>query len=79
MTFLVALAMGTMYCVTVIQFIPEALGKRVFLRSQKASKSLGARLSISIWNFPTFVFHFYLTFELELYHDINLVEIVLLF
>ena len=27
MTFLVALAMGTMYCVTVIQFIPEALGK----------------------------------------------------
>ena len=29
MTFLVALAMGTMYCVTVIQFIPEALGKEI--------------------------------------------------
>ena len=32
MTFLVALAMGTMYCVTVIQFIPEALGKTVLMR-----------------------------------------------
>ena len=32
MTFLVALAMGTMYCVTVIQFIPEALGKNIFLK-----------------------------------------------
>ena len=30
MTFLVALAMGTMYCVTVIQFIPEALGKSIY-------------------------------------------------
>ena len=27
MTFLVALSMGTMYCVTLVQFIPEAFGK----------------------------------------------------
>ena len=31
MTFLVALSMGTMYCVTLVQFIPEAFGK---LKSQ---------------------------------------------
>ena len=27
MTFLVSLSMGTMYCVTLAQFIPEAFGK----------------------------------------------------
>ena len=27
MTFLIALSMGTMYCVTLAQFIPEAFGK----------------------------------------------------
>ena len=29
MTFLVALSMGTMYCVTLAQFIPEAFGKLI--------------------------------------------------
>ena len=29
MTFLVALSMGTMYCVTLVQFIPEAFGESV--------------------------------------------------
>ena len=29
MTFLVALSMGTMYCVTLAQFIPEAFGESV--------------------------------------------------
>ena len=37
MTFLVALAMGTMYCVTVIQFIPEALGKRPYMTNRLAN------------------------------------------
>ena len=27
MTFLVSLAMGTMYCITIFQFIPESLGE----------------------------------------------------
>ena len=29
MTFLVALSMGTMYCITLVQFIPEAFGKLI--------------------------------------------------